>query len=162
MPPTPITVIGGQPAASMTPDAKGLFPLYSDRDYLRFLTLGNPNLIVAPPQLVTANGMAFRRRAQGVITRTVQNNGIVPIFWTCSDDIPGAYDANTPFHGIIPPGSAADDGYGAVLDVSRYVNPIILWVRSGTMRASLFAAYDKSVMYNMNTDQSPGAYIFAT
>lgn len=154
----PISVTDGQSIQSLTPEARGLFPLYSATDLRKALVLGNPNIFVAPPQLRITNGVAFKRRARGVITRTVQNNGIVPIFWTSSDDIPTVYDANTPFHGIIPPGSAADDGYGAVLDVSRYVNPVILWVLTGTMRASLFAAYDKTALYGVEASD----YIFAS
>ena len=158
MPNPPTSVDNGQLVQSLAPDNKGLAPVYSDRDLLKSLVLGNPNILVAPPQLKVTNGVAFTRRQQGVITRTIQNNGIVPIFWTCSDDIPSIYDAATPFHGIIPPGSAADDGFGAVLDVSRYINPIIIWTRTGTLRASLFAAYDRNVMFGSHGSN----YIFAS
>ena len=143
-----------------SPEARVLYPRYTAEDYLRIIALGNSNLIVAPPRRQTANGMAFAKRAQGVITRTIQNVGIVPIYWKCSDTPPAmttAYDA----HGIIPPGSAPDDGFGAVLDVSRYNLPIYIWVTTGSLAALTFAALDWSANYDQpNADRAITTLIY--
>ena len=131
------------------PEVKTLVPLRSPLDYLK--AAGghqNPYILVTPPLLLTDNGRAFPKLIDGIVTRTIQNLGLTPLYYAVGDTEPDYISTTVP-HGIIPPGSATDDGYGGIVDLSKYSQAIWVWTLTGSVRALCFAAYDGDALHTL-------------
>jgi hypothetical protein len=132
-----------------TPEVRTLVPIRSPLDYMKISAgIAGPGIQALPPLLKTTPGKAFQKLVDGVVTRTIQNLGTTPMYYAVQDNQP-AYTSAV-FHGIVPPGTAADDGYGGIVDLSKYTQAVWVWTLTGTLRALCFAAVDDSILNSLN------------
>lgn len=118
---------------------------------------GSLQFTVLPARLLTADGWAFGHCKGGIYRRTLQNVGTVAVkYWligpvndddTLFDPAAGSPEltdllATQPPHGILAPGTANDDGFGALVDLQGFGHMVYIEGSGGAPRVLTFEAYD--------------------
>lgn len=102
----------------------------SNNNLLRDLVSG-PRVFVKGPRIISANGEALPQQKRPAF-RKIQNCGTVAVKFLI-DNANNCTELN--FHGILAPGSAQDDGFGAQGDFSQFDGRVSIYgVGGGTPR----------------------------
>jgi hypothetical protein len=115
-----------------------IFPgieMRSPYQLMQALVMGQ-DLFVQDPVILTAAGLILPAKRLASI-RTIMNVGTIAAMWRI-----GGTPTTDSFHGVLGAGTNADDGYGSIIDLSRfrgdvYVAPI---PGAGTFRVVAFQA----------------------
>ena len=97
-----------------------------------------PGVVVLPPRIVAANGVALERKKRRMAFRVIQNCGTVPVkFLDDNENLATAIN----FHGILAACSAEDDGLGSVQAFGISGNQVSIIGVGGTPRVCIYEAY---------------------
>ena len=89
-------------------------------------------------KLITANSTAATPASSKSLKwaiRTLENSGITAVYWGV-----GAVPSAGGFHGVLRACTAADDGTGGFVDISRFNGDIFLVAVTGAPRVAIFEA----------------------
>jgi len=95
-----------------------------------------PELVVLPPLLLTANGQALEART-GSAFRILQNCGTVPVKFLVDPENSPTADT---FHGILAACSAVDDGLGSIVNFSQIPRRVSILGVGGNPRVCVWEA----------------------
>ena len=95
-------------------------------------------IVVLPPRIVEADGIALNKVSRRMAFRSIQNIGTVAVKFL--DDNNELATANN-FHGILAAGTATDDGLGSLQSFAISGNQISIIGVGGVPRVCIYEAY---------------------
>lgn len=103
-------------------------------------------LIVMPPKIKTTNGEVFAAK-DGVARRWLHNLGTTPVKYLIDDGktLAGENEPNCTaeiFHDVLAGGSATDDGFGSMVDLSGFKGRVTIFESGGTPRVAVIEMYE--------------------